>query len=120
MFHRLSLKPRMFARMQKLDCGAKVPNPNKVEVHPTPFGPERAQEIAEAAQAAAQYGPWSDQVEDQMTDGELVYVLAVWDCCPGTSCWMSAFNHIWKGEVEAYQRQAATVSDEPEPFVVKE
>jgi len=101
MFDRLDMSPRRFARMQKLECGAKVPNPDKPMVHPTEFGPDRAQEIADAAHAATTCGPWVDQIEDQMTDGELVFVLVIWDRLSGSSCWMDAFNRIWRGEVQA-------------------
>lgn len=103
MFDKLDLKPRSFARMQKLDCGSQVPNPNKQLVHPTPFGKERAQEIIDAAKAATICGPWSDKLRDVMTDGEIVYVLAVWDCCSGSSSFMSAFYHVLQGNIEAYQ-----------------
>lgn len=83
----------MFARMIKTSSGAQISNPNKQHVCPTPFGSQRAQEIVNE-------GPPHENIRDKMTDGELVYVLAVWDCLDGNYCWMSAFNHILKGHIE--------------------
>jgi hypothetical protein len=64
------------------------------DVVPTPFGPERAEEIL------AQKGPWPDFPEYAATDGEIAYILAVWEQLPGTSNFSSAFNYILKGLVD--------------------
>jgi len=112
MFERLDMKQRMFARMQKLDCGSEVPNPNKRLVQPNAFGPERAQAIVDAAQESGS-GPWSDHMRNHMTDEEIVYVMAVWDCCPGSTSFMGAFSHIWQGNVEAYQKAA----EKADPYI---
>lgn len=115
MFHRLDMKPRLFARMQKLDCGVEVPNPNKRLVEPKAFGVERAQAIVDEAQQSARVGPWTDQMRIHMTDEEIVYVMAVWDCCPGSTSFMGAFSHIWNGDVEAYQKAA----EKADPYIEK-
>ena len=112
MFQRLDMKPRKFARMQKLDCGAEVPNPNKQLVQPNAFGPERAQAIVDAAQESGS-GPWSDHMRNHMTDEEIVYVMAVWDCCSGSTSFMGAFTHIWQGNVEGYQKAA----EKADPYI---
>lgn len=102
MWHKLNLDPRPFARMVKSPCGGKYPAKERPLVTPTPFDKERAEEIVTAAKAAAKHGPYSDQMDDQMTDGELAYIAAVWDCCPGTASWMNAFGHVRSGSVDAY------------------
>lgn len=108
MFERLNLQPRPFAKMVKLpNGGGKVPAKERPLVQPTQFGKERAQEIANECSERAQYGPWTDQMEDVMTDGEMAFVHAVWDCCPGNYSFYSAFCLIWQGAVEAYQQAAA-------------
>lgn len=105
----LDLKPRMFARMQKLESGGRVPNPNKKLVTPKPFGPERAKQIVHDSKAATiSYGPWTDKMRDMMTDEEIVYVLAVWDCCDGSASFLTAFNRIQNNNVP-----------EPDPYFEK-
>ena len=107
-FANISMKPRRWARMIK-GQGGSWPNPDKKLVAPVKFGQERAQELVEAARAAAKYGPWSDRLQDQMTDGEIVYVLAVWDTLSGSSSFMSAFGQIWHGNIEAFEKAYAEV-----------
>jgi len=54
---------------------------------------------------AAKFGPWSDQMADFMTDSEIAYVHAVWDCMDGRSAFINAFSVIQQGAVENYFRQ---------------
>jgi hypothetical protein len=87
-------KPRSVVRFRD---GERI---ERTGVYPTPFGPERAKEIRQQARALTRCGPISDQLHEVMTDGEQVYVLAVWETIPGgASCWMTAFRAIEQDEV---------------------
>lgn len=99
MFQLIDLSPRLFGRSYKLDCGLEIPTKEKTHVTPTPFGAERAKEIMELAKCRANL----TGVREHMTDGEIVYVYAVWDCCSGSATWATAFFHIRCGNVEANQ-----------------
>jgi hypothetical protein len=65
----------------------KVP---RTHATPTPFGPARAEEIWEARGAEQDFS-------HAMTDGEDEYVRKVWETMPGWTCYMDAFNRIWRG-----------------------
>ena len=76
-----------------------VPRAEKPVVQPVPFGSTWAEDVYAAAREAAGCGPASDRIEELLTDGELAYVSAVWDCMPGSSSWWDAFNAIRRGRV---------------------
>lgn len=61
----------------------------QTQAEPTPFGPERAQEIHDASRSW--FGPGPHQF---MTDGEIAYVHEVWDTLPGHTCFMDALLRI--------------------------
>lgn len=98
----VDISPRPFARRIRLKCGSRVPNTEKRQITPTPFGQDRAREIANDCMAACRVPSfsWMERADDHMTDGELAYVLAVWDAMPGWTCWADAFNRIWRGQLE--------------------
>ena len=68
----------------------------KTSAVPTPFGPERAEAIFELARQKA---PWAENLDPNMTDGEIAYVKAVWDTLPGYTCFWDAFNNIRLGRL---------------------
>ncbi len=119
MFTEISTAARLYARPVRGVAGS-WPNPDKQLIQPTPYGPARAEVMRDAARAASPYGPWTDRLSEKMTDGEIVFTLNVWDCCPGSASFMSAFCHILNGDVEGYQTAAAQVTEDPEPYALKE
>ena len=94
-----TLEPRKVVRWQG---GQKTEIEN---VMPTPFSKERAQEIRNNAGEAAKYGPWSDQLSPNMTDGEIAFVHCVWDLMDGSSAFVNAFGLILCGAFESYVRE---------------
>jgi hypothetical protein len=98
-----NLKPRKVVRWER---GQRIENEN---VMPTPFSKERAQEIRDNAGKAAKYGPWSDQLSPNMTDGEIAFVHCVWDCMDGSSAFVNAFGLILCGAFESYVKQYETL-----------
>lgn len=68
--------------------------PTRTTAVPTPFGQERAEAIF---QAAKQRPCWAENLDDNMTDGEIAYVKAVWDTLDGGSCFWDALNSIRLG-----------------------
>ena len=94
---RIDLTPRLLHRMKRQPGGGKCPEPVGV-VTPTPFSAERAREIIEIAQGMTLHGPWSDNLDDVLTDGEYAYVLRVWASIPsGASTFLSALYAIAEG-----------------------
>ena len=71
-------------------------------VIPTPFGKERADEIFEQCKADAKHGPWTDQLSNNLTHGEIAFVHCVWDCMNGNSSFSSAFFVIRNEMTKAY------------------
>lgn len=60
------------------------------ESESTPFGAERAKEILKAGSAFANF-------DSHMTDGEIAYVLDIWDDLPGSASFYTALCHISRG-----------------------
>jgi hypothetical protein len=71
--------------------------PTRTEAVPTPFNQERAEEIF---QLARQKAPWAENLDNNMTDGEIAYVKALWDTMPGNTCFWDAFNRIRLGRLQ--------------------
>lgn len=99
MFDRISLAPRPCPRLVRYPDGVPLPLAERPVVQPVPFGSERAEEVFVAARDKPGCGPFSDRIDKYLTDGELAYVSAVWDCMPGSSSWWDAFNAIRRGRV---------------------
>lgn len=62
--------------------------------------PQRAQEIIEQAREATICGPWSDLLDDVMTQAERVEVKQVWNEMPGYTCFLDALYRIANAENE--------------------
>lgn len=63
-------------------------------VPPTPFNKKRAQEIMDNCH------PMCGDLQRHMKDGEIAYVLNIWDAIPsGNSSFVTAFNAIVYGDV---------------------
>lgn len=73
--------------------------PTRTAAMPTPFDQERAETIFQLCRAAARSTPWVEQLDKQMTDGEIAYVKALWDTMPGYTCFCDAFHRIRLGRV---------------------
>jgi hypothetical protein len=67
----------------------------RVTAIPTPFGPDRAQQVRSLAKTSV--GPIADAYEQYMTDGEMAYVAAVWGAMPDHCAWNDAFCQIARG-----------------------
>jgi hypothetical protein len=57
----------------------------------------RAQEIIRRAQERASCGPWVEQIDKVLTEGERAAVNAVWDDMPGNTCFVHALQRIAGG-----------------------
>jgi hypothetical protein len=91
---------------------AKRNNPNLFT--PTPFRKERAREIFDECRKS--HGPWSDQLDKVMTDGEYAFVKSVWDVIvDGERSFATAFFRILRGGVieehELYHAELAKLED---------
>jgi hypothetical protein len=56
--------------------------------------PERAQEIIQSAYNTCTCGPWCDQIDKVMKEGERKEVIQVWDTMPGDTCFVDALYYI--------------------------
>lgn len=71
--------------------------PTRTTAVPTPFNAQRAEEIF---QLARQKPCWAENLQDNMTDGEIAYVKALWDTMPGYTAFWDALNSIRLGLVK--------------------
>lgn len=89
----------------------------QTQAEPTPFSPERAEAIY------AQREPMGGSLDKFMTDGEVAFVLDIWDTMPGNTCWNDAFERIRSGVVRDMLAMAEAIKNAPpwtSEFVLKD
>jgi hypothetical protein len=67
---------------------------------PTKVTPQRAKEIVEQARAQAKFGPWSDQLDKVMTEGERNFVKDHWGTLPGHKNFVDALMSVARGRAK--------------------
>lgn len=71
--------------------------PIRTQAVPTPFGQQRAEAIY---QAARQTSCWAEGLQPNMTDGEIAYIMSLWDTVPGNWSFWDVLNTIRQGKVD--------------------